>query len=354
MLRPSLWSQNTLPGRRQWLGFTLIELMMVIAIIGILASLAVTAYRLYVLKAEATQVLVDYGHIRTVIAVKTYADAETNLELDSTPGAVPPALKGSLDTREFNGPDGMVFQLIRAPAGTFASYPNTDTYALVATGNNAAAVLRLRVIRAVLPQGDGDKVWIQSSADAPSAQLIYPIDIGAVGNSAAGEVANNGGSGSSPSTNASAGSGSNASNETASPGGESAGNSSGGNGQTTGTSPNPTAPGTGNSSITGNGTMNGNTWTASAHICIGSASGGPLTGQTNTAVIFQVVTQYANFQVTQMIDPTTGCTDYSYGGLPLSSNAQVSVSQVVDYNPPNSGGPSALWDGAKPALTIKP
>lgn len=401
MLRPSPRFVDATQARRRSLGFTLIELAIVVAIVAILASLGVATYRVYVLKAETAQTLVYYDHIRTVIAIRTDADAETSLERDSVPGAVPPALTGSLDTQEFNGLDGLTFQLIRAPAGTFSSFPANDTYALIATASNTAAVLRLRVLRAMLPFGDGDKVWIQSSSVASAAQLIYPIYGGsatATGNTVAGNGSSTGGSSptgtpgseskdtsinvgsgittgsatppagsnsgmtsgsgnastSTGNTTTSTGTGSSPAGATSSASGvASSGGSSPGSGNPPNTS-NPTSSASGNSNITGSGTINGDTWTASAQICIGGAGGGALTGQTNTSAIFQVVTQYANFQVNQMINPTTGCTSYSYGGLPLGSNAQISVVQVVDYNPPNSGSTSTLWDGVKPSLTIKP
>lgn len=49
-------------------GFTLIELMMVIAIIGILASIALPSYQTYVYRAKAAEVVVVLDKLHTVLA----------------------------------------------------------------------------------------------------------------------------------------------------------------------------------------------------------------------------------------------------------------------------------------------
>jgi type IV pilus assembly protein PilA len=49
-------------------GFTLLELMMVIAIIGILASIALPSYQSYVYRAKAAEVITLIDKIHTVLA----------------------------------------------------------------------------------------------------------------------------------------------------------------------------------------------------------------------------------------------------------------------------------------------
>ena len=56
-------------------GFTLIELMIVVAIIGILAAVAIPAYQDYTAKAQATEAFELLDAIRTTIGELMWQDA---------------------------------------------------------------------------------------------------------------------------------------------------------------------------------------------------------------------------------------------------------------------------------------
>jgi type IV pilus assembly protein PilA len=69
---------NSLPKNKLEHGFTLLELMIVTAIIGILASLALPSYQAFVYRAKAAEVILEMDKVHTVL---TALQAETGAKL---------------------------------------------------------------------------------------------------------------------------------------------------------------------------------------------------------------------------------------------------------------------------------
>jgi len=78
--------------RRLSLGFTLIELMVVVAIIGILAAIALLQYQIYVSRSEATRGMGEAASIKTTIETCILEGRTTT---SGTAGDCDPAATGS-------------------------------------------------------------------------------------------------------------------------------------------------------------------------------------------------------------------------------------------------------------------
>lgn len=78
-------------------GFTLIELMIVVAIIGILAAVALPAYQDYTVRAKVSELMLAAGAFKSSIAEKAVSDgAITNAGLGLTVTAVGKITGGSV------------------------------------------------------------------------------------------------------------------------------------------------------------------------------------------------------------------------------------------------------------------
>ena len=120
----------------QHAGFTLIELMIVVAIIGVLAAVAIPVYQNHVLRAQVNRVLMETGSLRRTfeICVNNGIDPSTaDCELGATPSNL-------LDPALGNGSYHNGQPVLATPVITWNS---AGTGAITATfGNHAGARLQ--------------------------------------------------------------------------------------------------------------------------------------------------------------------------------------------------------------------
>ena len=143
-------------------GFTLIELMIVVAVIGILAAIAIPQYQNYVSKSQVSRVMSESGQVRTAVEA-CILDGRTTV--GDGAGECDPGATGS------NLVTGAAQTSITLPTGTGVPQvtdPLTATSTIVATfGGNAAAVLTDAGASLTWTRS-ADGSWACSTANVPN------------------------------------------------------------------------------------------------------------------------------------------------------------------------------------------
>lgn len=134
---------NTLSMNKAQQGFTLIELMIVVAIIGILASIAIPAYQTYTAKAKFSEVILATSGVKAALDICAQTIGGTDpLQsgvgfCDNDPTVVAAVAQAAASTTGYVGSVTLTNgNTITATAGGTlgaTAFPNSETYILTGT-----------------------------------------------------------------------------------------------------------------------------------------------------------------------------------------------------------------------------
>lgn len=133
-------------------GFTLIELMIVVAIIGILAAIAIPAYQDYITRAQVSEGIELLGGLKTPLA-------EYGADRGAWPTAIVPPTTAAPAATEIVGTIAGKYAAITATVT--GAYPAGTTTATMGAGQASGK-------KVLMVTADGGATWTCNTGDVPS------------------------------------------------------------------------------------------------------------------------------------------------------------------------------------------
>ncbi|PIT20705.1 prepilin-type N-terminal cleavage/methylation domain-containing protein [Snodgrassella communis] len=154
-------------------GFTLIELMIVIAIIGILAAIAVPQYQNYIARSQVTRVMAEAGALKTTVET-CILDGRTTLGEGTDKCQLGATGSNLLTGTANNGDPALPSTKVGVPQVTMPAEGQSNAKIEATFGNNAATTLKTKKLTW---SRDNNGTWTcRTTVDAKYAPASCPVE----------------------------------------------------------------------------------------------------------------------------------------------------------------------------------